>query len=475
MHEPLLIHNTLTRRKETFVPLVADEVRLYVCGVTTYDYVHIGHGRTFVAFDVIQRWLRARGWRVNYVRNITDIDDKIIRRAAENGETVSELTDRFVAAMHEDFDALGLQRPDHEPRATQFVPQMLDLIGLLEKRELAYQADDGDVNFAVRRYPNYGRLSNRTLDELRAGERVAVDAAKRDPLDFVLWKRAKPGEPQWESRWGPGRPGWHIECSAMASELLGRRFDIHGGGPDLVFPHHENEIAQSEGAYEETFANVWMHTGALRMGEDKMSKSLGNVLNIREAVRRHGGETIRFFLLRTHYRSQMQFDEDQIGEARTALARLYTALRDTPATEGDVDWNEAHARRFAAAMNDDFNTPIATSVLHELAAEVNKGRSDLLARQLRSLGQTLGLLGDDPNEFLQRRIESRVNVQLEAVTLQSTVVVGRSKSEIEGLIAQRSAAKQARDFVTADRLRAELAAEGIVLEDSAQGTTWRRQ
>jgi cysteinyl-tRNA synthetase len=469
MHEPLLIHNTLTRRKETFVPLVADEVRLYVCGVTTYDYVHIGHGRTFVAFDVIQRWLRARGWRVNYVRNITDIDDKIIRRAAENGETVSDLTDRFIAAMHEDFDALGLQRPDHEPRATQFVPQMLDLIGLLEKRELAYQADDGDVNFAVRRYPNYGRLSNRSLDELRAGERVAVDAAKRDPLDFVLWKRAKPGEPQWESRWGPGRPGWHIECSAMASELLGRRFDIHGGGPDLVFPHHENEIAQSEGAYEETFANVWMHTGALRMGEDKMSKSLGNVLNIREAVRRHGGETIRFFLLRTHYRSQMQFDEDQIGEARTALDRLYIALRDTPAAEGAIDWDEEHAKRFSAAMNDDFNTAVAVSVLFDLATKTNTTRSATLARQLFQLGCVLGILESEPNARLQGRHHA-----LKAETGEY-VLQGSDAMRIQSLIDKRTAAKKSRDFATADRLRAELAAEGIVLEDSAQGTTWRRQ
>jgi cysteinyl-tRNA synthetase len=457
MQDPLLIYNTLTRRKEAFVPIVADEVRLYVCGVTTYDFVHIGHGRTFVAFDVIQRWLRARGWRVNYVRNITDIDDKIIRRAAENGEPVGELTRRFIAAMHEDFDALGLQRPDHEPRATEFVPQMLDLIGLLERRELAYQAADGDVNFAVRRFPNYGRLSNRSLDDLRAGERVAVDAAKRDPLDFVLWKRAKPGEPQWESRWGPGRPGWHIECSAMASELLGRRFDIHGGGPDLVFPHHENEIAQSEGAYGETFANVWMHTGALRMGEDKMSKSLGNVLNIREAVQRHGGETIRFFLLRTHYRSQTQFDEDQIGEARTALARLYTALRDTPAAQGDVDWGEAHASRFAAAMNDDFNTALAVSVLFELATEVNRSHSPDLASQLLRLGGILGVLRRAPDEFLRGG------------------AAAADDARIEALIALRTAAKKARDFTTADRLRAELAAEGILLEDSAQGTTWRRK
>ena len=334
------IHNTLTRRKEALRPIEPGKVKMYVCGVTTYDLTHIGHGRTFVAFDVMQRWLRTRGYEVTYVRNITDIDDRIIRRAAENGETPSELTARYIAAMNEDFAALGLAQPDHEPRATQYVPQMLDIIGLLQKKGLAYQADDGDVNYAVRKFPGYGKLSGRTLDELRAGERVAIDASKHDPLDFVLWKRAKPGEPQWESRWGAGRPGWHIECSAMASELLGQTFDIHGGGPDLVFPHHENEIAQSEGAFERPFANLWIHTGALRMGDDKMSKSLGNVVTTRDAVRRHDPEAVRFFLLRSHYRSQFQFAEEQLAEARTALTRLYTALRDTPSDGAPIDWNE---------------------------------------------------------------------------------------------------------------------------------------
>ena len=468
----LQIYNTLTRRKAPFVPMEPDRVRMYVCGVTTYDYVHIGHGRTFVAFDVIQRWLRARGWRVTYVRNITDIDDRIIRRAAENGETVGALTARFIAAMNEDFAALGLQAPDHEPRATEFVPQMLDLIGLLEEKELAYAADDGDVNFAVRRFPRYGALSNRSLDELRAGERVTREAAKRDPLDFVLWKRAKPGEPQWESRWGAGRPGWHIECSAMASELLGRRFDIHGGGPDLIFPHHENEIAQSEGAFDEPFANVWMHSGALRMGDDKMSKSLGNVLNIRDAVRQHAPETVRFFLVRTHYRSQMQFVEEQLAEAHTALARLYTALRDTKPDGNAVDWDEPHAKRFAEAMDDDFNTPVAVATLFDLAGEVNRGRSAALARQLSGLGGSLGLLQSAPNDFLQ-------GTRAVALTgLEGKFEPGQiepAAAGIEARIADRAAATAARDFAKADRIRAELTAEGIVLEDSASGTTWRRQ
>jgi cysteinyl-tRNA synthetase len=451
------IYNTLTRRKQPLEPIEPGHVRMYVCGVTTYDRTHIGHGRTLIAFDVMQRWLRASGYRVTYVRNITDIDDKIIRRAAENGETPSELTSRFIQLMHEDFDALGLAKPDHEPRATEFIPPMLDLIGLLEEKGLAYQADDGDVNFAVRRFPGYGKLSRRDLDELRAGERVAVDASKRDPLDFVLWKRAKPGEPQWPSRWGAGRPGWHIECSAMASQLLGRHFDVHGGGPDLVFPHHENEIAQSEGAFDEPFADIWMHSGALRMGEDKMSKSLGNVVTIRDAVDRFDWEAVRFYLLRTHYRSQLQFSEEHIVESRTALARLYTALRDTPGDGAATDWNEPHAQRFAAAMNDDFNTPVAIAALFDLASEVNRTKSAALARQLHGLGATLGLLQRAPQRFLHGDGH------------------GADGARIEALIAERAAAKKARNFAEADRIRAVLGTEGIVLEDGPGGTTWRRQ
>ena len=450
------IYNTLTRRKEPLRPIEAGKLRMYVCGVTTYDLTHIGHGRTFVAFDVMQRWLRARGFDLTYVRNITDIDDRIIRRAAENNETPSHLTARYIAAMHEDFAALGLQNPDHEPRATDYVPQMLDIIGLLQDRDLAYQAGDGDVNFAVRSFPRYGRLSGRSLDELRAGERVAVDTSKRDPLDFVLWKKAKPGEPQWPSRWGEGRPGWHIECSAMASELLGQTFDIHGGGPDLIFPHHENEIAQSEGAFEQPFANLWIHTGALRMGDDKMSKSLGNVVTIRDAVSRHDREVVRFFLLRSHYRSQFQFTEDQLVEARAALTRLYTALRDAPADEAALDWSEPYAAAFGAAMDDDFNTPVAVATLFDLASEVNRSRSPTLARQLRHLGGLLGLLQRAPADFLRGG---------------DSVDVAR----VEALIAERGAAKKARNFAEADRIRAALAADGIVLEDGAAGTTWRRQ
>jgi cysteinyl-tRNA synthetase len=452
----LEIHNTLTRRKEPLRPIDAGRVRMYVCGVTTYDLTHIGHGRTFVAFDVMVRWLRARGYAVTYVRNITDVDDKIIRRAAEQGVTPSELTARYIAVMHEDFAALGLAAPDHEPRATQYIPQMLGIIDLLQERGLAYQADDGDVNYAVRRFPGYGKLSGRSLDELRAGERVAVDTSKHDPLDFVLWKRAKAGEPQWESRWGAGRPGWHIECSAMASELLGQTFDIHGGGPDLIFPHHENEIAQSEGAFGRPFARLWIHTGALRMGDDKMSKSLGNVVTIRDAVRSHDPEVVRFFLLRSHYRSQFQFAEEQLSESRTALTRLYTALRDTAADGAELDWNEAHATRFAAAMDDDFNTPIAVAALFDLASEVNRTRSPALARQLRELGAVLGLLQRSPEEFLRGGVSA-------------------DAGRIEALIAERAAAKKGRNFAEADRIRAALTAEGIVLEDSASGTTWRRQ
>ena len=447
------IYNTLTRSVVPLQPIEAGHVRVYVCGLTTYDLCHIGHGRTFASFDVVVRWLRARGLRVTYVRNITDIDDKIIRRAAEKGETTGELTARYIAAMHEDFAALGLLPPDVEPRATETVPQMLGIIELLEKKDLAYAADDGDVNFAVREFPGYGKLSGKSLDDLRAGERVAVDQAKRDPLDFVLWKHAKPGEPQWPSPWGPGRPGWHIECSAMARATLGPTLDIHGGGPDLVFPHHENEIAQSEGAYGVPFANIWMHSGALRVGEEKMSKSLGNFLTIRAALAKYDAEVLRFFLIRSHYRSQISFTESLIVEARAGLARLYTALRDTTADSAAIDWNEAYAQRFAAAMDEDFNTALAMSVLFELAGEVNRSKSPALARQLRALGGVLGLLQRDPKTFFQ----------------------GDADAGIEALVAQRAAAKKAKNFAEADGIRKELLDQGIVLEDSASGTTWRRQ
>ncbi len=455
------IHNTLTRRVEPLEPLEAGHVRMYVCGMTTYDLCHLGHARLFVAFDVVRRWLRSRGLRVTYVRNITDIDDKIIRRAAERGEPIDALTARQIGYMHEDLAALGVQMPDVEPRATEYIGPMLDLIGRLQSRGLAYQVDDGDVNFAVRSFAGYGKLSGKSLDELRAGERVAVDRSKNDPLDFVLWKHAKPGEPQWPSPWGAGRPGWHIECSAMASQTLGQSFDIHGGGPDLIFPHHENEIAQSEGAFGVPFARVWMHCGALRVGDNKMSKSLGNFLTIRDALALHDAEVLRFFLVRSHYRSQIAFGADMIGEARASLARLYNALRAVPARPAPVDWNEAHARRFADAMDDDFNTAQAISVLFDLAAQVNRTGAEQGASQLRGLGGILGLLQRGPAEFLQ---------------------IGSPDSDraidgvaIENQIAARANAKARRDFSEADRIRQELQQRGIVLEDGPAGTTWRRR
>jgi cysteinyl-tRNA synthetase len=435
---------------------------MYVCGMTTYDYTHLGHGRLFVAFDIVQRWLRANGLHVTYVRNITDIDDKIIRRAAERGEPIAALTERFIGYMREDFAALGLQTPDLEPRATEYVPPMLDLIERLQAKGLAYLADDGDVNFAVRSFPEYGKLSHRNLDELRAGDRVAVLGSKHDPLDFVLWKHARPDEPQWPSPWGPGRPGWHIECSAMARQTLGQPFDIHGGGPDLIFPHHENEIAQSEGAFGIPFARVWMHVGALRVGEDKMSKSLGNFLTIREALAQYDGEVLRFFLARSHYRSQISFSPRMIEEARASLTRLYTALRAAPAPSAPVDWDEPHARRFAEAMDDDFNTPQAVSVLFEMAAELNRSPTPAMAAQMRALGALLGLLQREPEEFLKGGPAGG-----QAGALDDAVIA----QQIEA----RTAAKARRDYPEADRIRQDLLQQGVVLEDGPGGTTWRRR
>jgi len=456
------IHNTLTRRTEALETIEPGHARLYVCGMTTYDLCHLGHGRLFVAFDVVRRWLHARGLRVTYVRNITDIDDKIIRRAAENGEPIEALTARQITYMHEDLGALGVQVPDIEPRATEYIGAMLELIEKLQARGLAYRADDGDVNFAVRSFAGYGRLSGKSLDELRAGERVAVDQSKRDPLDFVLWKHARPGEPQWPSPWGPGRPGWHIECSAMASQTLGRTFDIHGGGPDLIFPHHENEIAQSEGAFGVPFARIWMHCGALRVGEDKMSKSLGNFLTIREALKLHDAEVLRYFLVRSHYRSQIAFTPEMLVEARASLARLYTALKSAPASLAvtTVDWNDSAAQRFAAAMDDDFNTPQAMSVLFDLAADANRGDA-VAAVRLRALGAILGLLQRDPVEFLRAG-----SVAAEGAP---------DDQQIQALIEARAAAKLRRDFAEADRVRGQLAGLGVVLEDGPAGTTWRRR
>ncbi len=460
----LKIYNTLAREKQIFVPMHAGKVRMYVCGMTVYDYCHLGHARVMVVFDMVQRWLRASGLDVTYVRNITDIDDKIIKRAVENGEPISHLTQRFIDAMEEDAAALGVQKPDHEPRATQYVPQMLDLIEKLEGSGLAYHASDGDVNYSVRDFPSYGKLSGKSLDDLRAGERVELNTGKRDPLDFVLWKAAKESEPdevKWDSKWGRGRPGWHIECSAMSCELLGEQFDLHGGGEDLQFPHHENEIAQSEGAHRHPFVNYWMHNGFIRVDDEKMSKSLGNFFTIRDVLKKYDPEVVRFFILRAHYRSPLNYSDAHLDDARHALARLYTALKDVVSDGLPVDMSEQHAARFADAMNDDFNTPIAIAVLFDLANEVNKSKSPVLARQLKALAGVVALLQRAPQEFLQAGPadaeagldESRIAVQIEA----------------------RAAAKKARNFTEADRIRAELLADGIVLEDKPGGVTeWRR-
>ena len=455
----LRIYNTLTRAVEDFSPLQPGHVRMYVCGMTVYDLCHVGHARSSVAFDLIRRWLQASGLRVTFVRNITDIDDKIIRRALENGETVRGLTDRMIAEMYRDFDALGVGRPDHDPRATDYVPQMLDIVRTLESRGLAYRAAGGDVNYAVRRFAGYGKLSGKSLDELHAGERVAVAEGKEDPLDFVLWKSAKPEEPadaQWASDYGPGRPGWHIECSAMACALLGQTFDIHGGGADLTFPHHENEIAQSEGAHGVPLAKVWMHNGFVNIDNEKMSKSLGNFFTIREVLERYDPQTLRFFIARTHYRSPLNYSDVHLDDARNALKRLYTALDLVKPAAVTLDWSEPNAARFKAAMDEDFGTPEAVAVLFDLAGEVNRSKSPQLAGLLRALGGILGLLQDDPAAFLQAGAQ----------------VAG---DEIAALVAQRAAAKAARNFAEADRIRQELLARGIVLKDSPTGTTWEVQ
>src|SRR3990167_1938483 len=462
----LKIYNTLARDKQEFVPIVPGKAGMYVCGMTVYDYCHLGHARVLVVFDMVYRWLKARGYDVTYVRNITDIDDKIIKRAAENGESIHALTQRFIDAMHEDAEALGVQPPDHEPRATQYVPQMQGMIAQLEQNGLAYQATDGDVNYAVRKFPGYGRLSGKSLEDLRAGERVDVMAGKHDPLDFVLWKHARDDEPaevKWPSPWGPGRPGWHIECSAMGSELLGRHFDIHGGGADLQFPHHENEIAQSEGAHQCRFVNVWMHNGFVRVDSEKMSKSLGNFFTIREVLKKYDAEVVRFFILRAHYRSPLNYSDAHLDDARGALTRLYTALKFFPAltptgsgrTEA-ADWNEPHARRFRAAMDDDFNTPEAMAALFDLATEANRSQSSEAATQLKQLAGILGLLQRDPQKFLQGG--DRKNM---------------SEAQINAHIAARLSAKQAKNYAEADRIRKELLNIGIALEDTPQGTTWR--
>jgi len=452
----LRIYSTLSRALVPLVPLEPGHVRMYVCGMTVYDLCHLGHARSMVAFDVVQRWLRSSGLRVSYVRNITDIDDKIIRRAVENGETIRALTDRMIEALHQDADALGVERPGFEPRATDYVPQMLSLIGRLVDHGLAYPAADGDVNYAVRKFPSYGRLSGKSIDDLRAGERVAVSEGKDDPLDFVLWKASKVGEPQdvrWDSAWGPGRPGWHIECSAMCRELLGDTVDIHGGGADLPFPHHENEIAQSEGATGKPLANIWMHNAFVTRDDEKMSKSLGNFFTIRDILARFDAETTRFFIVRAHYRSALNYSDAHLEDARNALRRLYTALVLVPAIDQVIDWSAPFARAFKSAMDNDFGTPEAVSVLFDLATEVNKTRSPELAGLLRGLGGCLGLLQAEPGRFLQAG-------------------AGLEPSAIDALIARRAQAKAERNFAEADRLRQELLSQGIVLKDAPGGTTW---
>ncbi|HET7176310.1 MAG TPA: cysteine--tRNA ligase [Gammaproteobacteria bacterium] len=460
----LEIYNSLTRRKEAFQPIRPPEVFMYVCGLTVYDHMHIGHARMLVVFDAVARWLRASGYKLTYVRNVTDIDDKIIKRASENSESVGELTGRFIKATHEDERALNVLRPDQEPRATQAIDDMVAMIGELMKKGHAYQGTDGDVFYAVNSFKDYGKLSGKRLEDLRAGERVEVDDAKRDPLDFVLWKSAKLGEPSWPSPWGAGRPGWHIECSAMSTAALGKHFDIHGGGMDLKFPHHENEIAQSEGATGEHFANVWMHNGFVNVDDEKMSKSLGNFFTVRDVLKVYPAEVIRYFILGSHYRSPLNYSDQQLDQARTGLGRLYIALRNMPA--GDAPKMHAFRAKFIAAMDDDFNTPVAMSVLFDLAREVNTlkdtkpAEAVSLAALLKELGGLLGILESDPEVYLQAGAAQQDGV---------------SAADVERLIAARKAARAAKDWKEADRLRAELDAAGIVIEDGAGGTTWRRK
>jgi cysteinyl-tRNA synthetase len=455
----LTLHNSLSRQLETFTPLQPGQVRLYVCGMTVYDFCHLGHARVFVVFDMVTRWLKAAGYSVTYVRNITDIDDKILKRAQEAHQSIGELTSRFIAAMHEDEARLGVLRPDHEPRATQYLTEMLAMIRVLIEKGLAYRANNGDVYYSVRGFPSYGALSGKSLDDLRAGERVEVDPHKHDPLDFVLWKAAKTGEPSWESPWGPGRPGWHIECSAMSGQLLGTHFDIHGGGQDLQFPHHENEIAQSEGANGCKFVNYWLHNGFVRVDNEKMSKSLGNFFTIREVLEKFDPEVVRFFILRAHYRSPLNYSDAHLEDAKGALTRLYTTLKNVAPAEIAADWNDPWAARFQAAMNLDFGTPDAVAVLFDVANETNRTQDPRMAGLLKSLAGVLGLLQDEPSAFLRRRVGGQT---------------GPGEQAVEELITARAAAKAARRYSEADRIRDELKAAGILLEDGPQGTTWRR-
>jgi len=456
----LKIHNSLTKCKQNFVPLTTGKVKIYVCGMTVYDYCHLGHARVMVVFDMVVRWLRASDFDVTYVRNITDIDDKIIKRAQENNEPIEILTARFIQAMGEDAAALGVIPPSHEPRATRYVKNMIVMIQALMDKDIAYVASNGDVYYAVSRFPDYGKLSGKVLAELYVGERITVDPDKKDPLDFVLWKAAKPNEPCWDSPWGKGRPGWHIECSAMSEHYLGEHFDIHGGGQDLQFPHHENEIAQSEAAHDHPFVNYWMHNGFVRVDNEKMSKSLDNFFTVREVLARYQPEVIRFFILRSHYRSPLNYSDQHLEDARHSLDRLYTSLKGSELATKTLDWNDSRAQRFMEAMNDDFNTPEAIAVLFDLAYETNKTGALQGAVLLKTLGGLLGFLQQDPQQYLQNE-----------------VTVGGpffATEHIEQMIQNRLAARKDRNFPEADRIRRELLDAGITLEDNPQGTTWRR-
>jgi cysteinyl-tRNA synthetase len=456
----LKLFNTLTRQKEEFQSIEPNSVRMYVCGMTVYDLCHVGHARVMVVFDMVRKWFETSGYDVTYVRNITDIDDKIIARARDNEETYQQLTSRFIDAMNQDAASLGVVRPDIEPKATENIPQMIELIGALISKGYAYVGESGDVYYSVSLFEKYGQLSGKTLEDLRAGERVEVDLAKKHPMDFVLWKTTKPGEPSWSSPWGDGRPGWHIECSAMSERYLGKYFDIHGGGQDLQFPHHENEIAQSEGAHGAGFVKYWMHNGFVRVDNEKMSKSLGNFFTVREVLDKFDPEVLRFFILRAHYRSPLNYSDKHLEDARLALSRMYTALKDVdPPSQGSltIDWQHAFAHRFKEAMDDDFNTPEAISVLFDIVSELNRSGDVSLAYLLRALAAELGLLDREPALFLQ----SREGLEM-------------SSEEIDAMIVARDEARSKKDFKEADRLRDELTAAGITLEDSAGKTTWRR-
>jgi len=459
----LTIYNSFTNRKEPFTPIVPGQVRMYVCGMTVYDYCHIGHARVLVVFDVVYRFLKHLGFEVNYVRNITDIDDKIINRANEIGEDFSVLTQRFIDAMHEDADALGVLRPSHEPKATDHIESIIVMIDGLLDTEYAYQAENGDVYFSVAKFEHYGQLSGKKIDELRAGERVDVDPGKKDPLDFVLWKSAKPGEPSWPSPYGDGRPGWHIECSAMSTQMLGNHFDIHGGGQDLQFPHHENEIAQSESCTGEKFVNCWMHNGFVRVNEEKMSKSLGNFFTLRDVLREYKAEEIRYFITGSHYRSQLNYSEEQLNNARSGLQRLYGALLGTGPAE--IPQNTKYQEQFEQALCDDFNTANAMAVLFDLARDINRektnnsDKANSLARLLKYLAGIIGLLQDDAEAYLKSQVSG---------------ATGLSDEVIEAMIQQRLDARKNKDWGEADRIRDELVDAGISIEDGADGTRWRR-